>query len=466
MLIPLGTSDWASETENYQRFKLHNMYLTTNPLAPDGVSRVSRPALTALTNVGTGPINGIWRQDSTLGGVWLVISGTELFAYNKTTGTSSKIGNVPGTGFCQFAGTTDRVLIVRDGVCYSTDGTALTVILMPDDVAPWAPAVAKVGSVATINSYFILSVLDTDQFYWINPGQTDPDPLSFANAERIPDDIKSVHVISDEIWFVGASGPEVWSVTGDANLPFQRINGRVYSDGCAFRDTSINIVYQGLPAIIWVTDTRSVVIAQGQITKVSDESVEENLKSATNLRAWTFRHNRHDFVVFTCEEFSLVLDLDNGSWAKWDTYLLLNWQAHLGLQDGFDVYAGDSETNQIWTLTADGISDGPNPIIREVSGAVDNQGKGVPCNNVFAKVNVGWSPVYGFEPVLELRWSDDQGGTWSNYAQAPLGDRGEYRTQVIFRSLGIINRPGRVFEFRFSDFAKFRLDYASMNEEV
>lgn len=464
MLIPLGTNDWSSEAENHQRFRLHNMYLTDNPTTPDGVSRVSRPTLTEFMTVGSGPICGFWKQEGVLEGKWLVVSGEELFTYDEGLSVLTNLGSLPGTGYCQFAGTNDRVIVVRDGTAYSTDGITITVVIMPDDVDPWTPDFAKVGSVATINSYFILSVLDTQRFYWIDPGDTDPDPLSFASAERIPDAIKSVHVVSDEVWFVGASGPEVWSTTGDADLPFQRINGRVYSDGCVERDTSINVVFNSLPAIIWVTDTASVVVAQGQITKISNESVEEVLKTATTLRAWFFRHNRHDFYVLTTDQFSLAFDLVKGSWSKWDTFNLLNWQAHLGIQSNGVAYAGDSASDVIWTLE-EGVSDGTLPVVREVSGTVDNFGARQPCSSVYARVNAGWSPTYGFEPALEMRFSDDQGGTWSDYYSASLGDRGEYFTNVQFRSLGVIQRPGRTFEFRFSDFARFRLDYASINEK-
>lgn len=464
MIIPLGTDDWLSASENFQRFRLHNMYLTDNPSAPDGASRVSRPTLTPYINVGTGPIYGIWRQESTLNGDWFVVSGSELYRINNLTGAYTLLGPLVGTGFCQFTGSDVRIIIVRDGIAYSTDGATILPVIMPNDVPGYTPVRALVGSVAVINSFFILSVLNSQRFYWISPGDTNPNPLSFASAERVPDAIVSVHVVSDEIWFVGASAPEVWSTTGSDSAPFQRINGRVYSDGCAFRDTAINVVFNSMPAVMWVTDTRSVVVAQGQVAKISNPSVEELLRTATNLRAWFFRHNRHDFYVLTGEEFTIVYDLVRNSWSRWDTYLQDNWQAHLGLQSGFNVYSGDSITGDIWKLD-EGISDNGNPVIREVSGTVDNEGKHLPCNNVFARVNAGWSPIYGFIPTLELRWSDDQGGTWSNYMSAPLGDKGTYNTDVVYRSLGLIFRPGRTFEFRFSDPARFRLDYASMNEE-
>lgn len=455
MLIPLGTGDWSSITENFQRFLLHNMYLTDNPTTPDGVSRVSRPTLSEYTVIGSGPIYGMWRQENIFSGDWFVVSGEELYRYSETTQTASLLGDVTGSGYCQFSGISGRVIIVRDGIAFSTDGASIVEITIPDDL--------PVQSVTTINSYFILTIADSQLFYWIEPDQTDPDPLSFASVERIPDTIQSAHVISDELWFIGTSGPEVWSPTGDADAPFQRINGRVYSEGCDSRDTAINVVYNDAPAIMWVTDTKSVVVAQGDIRKISNESVEELLKTGTDLHAWFFRHNRHDFYVLTANEFTIVLDLIKNSWARWDTYLQNTWQAHVGLQNRTSAYAGDNITNQIWKLE-EGIDDNGLPVIRECSGAIEALEDKMPCNIVYAKVNTGWSPSYGFTPQLELRWSDDQGNTWSDYYSASLGDRGEYNTSVLYRSLGYVKRPGRIFEFRFAEKARFRLDYATMNE--
>jgi hypothetical protein len=462
--IPLGIGDWESSSENISRLRLRNMYLTDNPQSPDGVSRVSRPTLTELATVGEGPGFGIWRQDASLNGDWLVVSDEILYRFNPTTLASTEIGSLPGDGYCQFAGTSDRVIIVRDGVAYSTDGVAITVVLLPDDVPGHEGAPAPVGSVATINSFFLLSVLDSQRFYWIEPGGVDPDPLHFASAERIPDSIESISILMDEIWFIGTAGPEVWSPANDPDLPFQRINGRVYSEGCASRDTVVQAVSNNLPCLIWVTATRSVVMAQGSVSKISSEAVEEKLKTATNLRAYPLRHNRHDFYVLTTDEFTYVFDIQRQEWGRWDSFMLENFRAHLGIMAGPVPYAVDSLSGRIWKLE-EGLSDNGDSVIREVSGVVFNPGKNIKCSVVCVRVNAGWSPEYEYEPILELRWSDDQGSTWSNYVEISLGDKGEYYTDTIYRSLGLITRPGRNFEFRFSAPARFRIDYAVMNED-
>lgn len=461
--IPLGLEDWASPSENVSRLRLHNMYLIENPSSPDGISRVSRPTLDLFATVGVGPIYGVWRQDATFGNDWLVVSAGELYRFNQNTKEVTLIGAVPGTDRPQFAGTTDRVIVVRNGTAYSTDGNTLSVIVLPDDIPPYEGMSPPVQSVAVINSTFLLTIKNTQRFYWINPGKTDPDPLDFASAERTPDPIETVAILQDEIWFIGTAGAEVWGTTTDPVIPFQRINGRVYNEGSYSRDTLVNTVSNNLPCLMWVTSTNTVVMAQGSVKRISSGSVEEALGSASDFRAWSFRTSKHDFYILTADKFTYVYDLNTDKWMRWDTYLLDNWLAHVGVQVGATVYAGSYDSNKLYKLV-DGSEDDGLVVVREVSGMVPNQGKPIQCASVAVRVNAGWSPSYDFYPNMELRWSDDQGTTWSNYVQISLGNSGFYNADTIFRSLGLVVRPCRLFEFRFAERTRFRLDYAVMNE--
>lgn len=459
--IPLGLGDWESPTQDMSRLKLRNMYVIPNPASPDSVSRVSRPTLTSSYVVGTGPIIGMWSQPNILTGDTLVVSGTQLYRVSSTL-TPTLIGNLPGIGKVDIAGTQlegapASVLIVRDGVLYRTDGVTITTIAIPDN--------QLVASVDTLNGYFIFSIVNSQKFYWLDPGKIVVDPLDFASAERIPDPIVAVRVISDEIWFLGLSGPEVWTATGDAKAPFQRVSGRVYKEGCFNRDTVVATAIGGLPALLWVTDTKAVVKAQGAPSKVSNESVEEILKTADDLSAWLFRYNRHDFYVISSSLFTLVYDITADIWAKWDTYLLPYWVAQSGIQTRSTVYAGSSNSSQIYTLE-EGIADDALPVIREVSGYLPGQARPYKAGEVRAYVNSGWSPSYDLTPMLGIRWSDDLGGTWSDYIEASLGNKGEYDAIVSYRSLGLIKGQGRIFEFRMSDKIRFRLDHATLNERL
>jgi hypothetical protein len=460
--IPLGLGDWESTTQDVSRLKLHNMYVVPNPSTPDGVSRVSRPTLSPFTAIGLGPIIKVWQQPSIFDGDALVISGTELFRLN-SIGFSTKVGNIPGSGLVDIAGTQllgsgGTVMIVRDGIMYRTDGAIVIPITIPDS--------QPVLSVASLNGYFIFSIKNTQKFYWLRPGLFVVDPLDFASAERIPDPIISVNVVSDELWFLGQTGPEVWTPTGDFNSPWQRVSGRVYKEGCHSRDTVITTAIDGLPALLWVTDTKSVVKAQGAPSKISNESVEEILKTSDDISAWFFRYNRHDFYLINSPVFTLVYDITMGLWSRWDTYGRLYWVAQSGYQQGSRVVVGDGTENKLYTLSEDVADNNTLPVQREISGFLPNSAKPVKCNEIVVYVNSGWGPDYVSTPVLELRWSDDLGATWSDYAQASLGQRGDYSRSVSFRSLGLVRDPGRIFEFRVTDFVRFRLDYVTMNERL
>lgn len=455
--IPLGTNDWESFEENIARVKMRNMYIAENPLSPDGMTRVSRPALKQLTTIGDGPIKGFWRQAGSLDDKWLIVSSTDLYAYDSFTNTSTLLGSVPGIEFAQFAGNEERAIVVRDGIAYETDGTSFSVITMPEPGQ-------KVQTVAQIDGTFLLGVKDTFRFYWLEPGESTPDPLNFASAERFPDPIVSINIISDEIQIIGTDSIEVWQTNDDPDIPYTRIAGRVYTDGVQDRDTVIPAAFRGFPCLIWVTNNKEVVLMQGAPQRVSNDSIEELLRSATNLRAWTYRRNRCDFYILTSDTFTLAYNITNQQWSRFNSHGLDYWRAHLGLQVFQEVYAGDASGNVIWHLEEAAEDEEATPIVCQVRGFVPLTGNKMACSSVNVRSNAGWSTSYTTSPALELRWSDDYGFTWSEPLEVDMGVEGAYDTDLTFRSLGRISRPGRMFEISFSGLANYRIDYATMNE--
>lgn len=455
--IPFGKGDWSSHSRHIARNKLRNMYIAQNPQSPEESSLYSRPSLKPLTTIGAEKISAMWRQDGTFGGDWFIIGGTSLYRFNPRSLVYTNIGQVFGASYAQFAGNEDRMVIVRDGVAYLYDGTSLLPIDMPDNL--------PVGTVAQIDGSFLLGVLNEFLFYWLKPGETFPDGLSYAAAERSPDPITSINILSDEIWMIGTDSVEVWAPTGDLDAPYSRIPGRTYTEGCVHRDTVVASSFKSYPCLIWTTHQGEVVLAQGQPEKISDDSVEEFLKSATNLRAWGFRRNRNDFYVLTADQGTYVFNISSPQWARWDSYRYEYWRAHVGLQDRTKVFAGDSETSTIYELVQESVDNGGDPIVCQTSAFLPHGGTYLPCDSVNVRVNSGWMPSYeGLEPIISLRISDDAGFTWSEPLHASLGEKGGYNTDIMWRSLGRIYRPGRFFELQYSGLQNLRIDYATMNE--
>jgi hypothetical protein len=455
--IPLGLNDWESRDTDIARIKLSNMYLGDNPFSPDGISRFSRPSLTAFSTVGTGPIQGMWQQDGSNENNWLVVSGNSLYSFNQITKISTFLTTLTVEGFCQFAGNENYSVCVSGGRAHLIENGVVTELFLPEPGQLFQ-------TVAQIDGSFLFGVKDTFRFYWLPYLETVIDPLNFASAEREPDPILSINIVSDEIWFIGSESVEVWSSTGDQDAPYARISGRAYTTGTFNKDSVCRSSYNGYPCLLWITNTKEVVLAQGNPKKISTDSEEELLKNATNIRCWVFLSNRCDFYVITTDQITLVYNITKNSWARWNTYLLDNWLAHLGLQEQDNVYAGSSIDNRIWILDTNEIDDNNLLIVCEVSGFVPLQGKQEPCASVNIRANVGWSTSYTVPGLLEIKWSDDGGFTFSNPRQMSMGVKAEYNKDLTFRSLGLLKRPGRLFVLSFSGLVGFRVDYATMNE--
>lgn len=446
MQIDLAKGYWDLASVKTDRVRLHNMLVAENKASPTGNTYRGRPGLLNANIVGN-QTRKMWRQEGTLGGDILTVSGETLYR------SSTSLGYVGSEGV-QFAGSPDRAVIVASGKAWRTDGVTLNLIVMPDDVPGYEGSAALVSSVRYINGFFLLAVKGTQRFYWIQPGQDDPDALDFASAERLPDFIVSIALSGDEIWMLGGEGEEVFAVTTDTDAPFQSIIGRVYNAGCADIDSVCEIG----TVLAWTTSARNVAVARGEPQPVSDDAIVEILTDQAYFKAWTFRMSAHAYYIVTCPDITLVFDFDAQKWYRWSSYERENWRVITGCMVGANVYGGDSEGGQQWRLRFDAYDDAGVPIIQEISGTVDTTTP-LGCSSVLIRTVVG----FGNGP-LELKWSDNQGRTWSNWRQVPLGTAGQYNKSAIVRSLGTIQEPGRTFVWRFSGGTPFRVDFASLND--
>lgn len=456
MLISLAESHFGSLSQNVSEVKLHNMYLAANPLSANGYSYVTRPVVSVVSDQLPGVVRGVFYQQGFGNDLMLAILGNSAY-FVGDDGTHELVGNVPGTSTCRFASTIFHTAVVSDDKLYLIDNETVIPVETPDG--------DLVTNVASLDNYFIVTLQASNKFYWIKPGETTIDALDFASAEANADNIVSIETVSDELWLIGTQTTEVWASSGDADAPFVRISGRIYNMGCSDVESVTVGINQYLPCVMWVSDQREVILAQGQPNKISNDFVEEVLRRSTVAYGWFFRRNRNDFYVLSTDVMSLVFDLSTGKWYKWSTQGSEQWLPNKGVQKGDSVFAFTLLASNTLMKLVEGNNDtGTDSLVCEVTGFVHYAGRNsVPCTSVDIVTNSGFGDVYGRPPIVELRWSDDQGANWSTYLQTNTGDRGQTYQQVQFRSLGVIRTPGRRFEIRFSSNESFRLDYAFMN---
>jgi hypothetical protein len=459
--VPLGVSSFKRIAARTPEVLLNNMFVEKDPTnLVDGLVRIQRPGLSGFaTTVGDGPIRGFFKQLGTFGGDILAVSATELYRINDD-GDVTDVGAVTfdSAARVQIAAGLTRALIATGQTCYSTDGTTITAIVMPDD--------QEVSSVAYINGYFILTVTDSQRFYWIVPGGTDPDALDFASAENSPDNLVRCERIGDEIWFFGEGSIEVWIPTGNADLPFERVEGRLYDKGCANRDTVAKLDN----TLFWVGQDKIVYRADTTPIRVSDNSIEERIAGVdqATLRAWAFAFNGHTFYCLTIGvEGTFFFDVSVGNWGEFSSYGRHSWRAHMGGQtSGSEVFAGDDQLGTIWKLDPALSNDGGEPMVREIIGGVALLGQPIRCDNFSIYAATGWSKLTGngANSVLQFRISDDGGNTWGNWRQISLGATGQYGGEVAAHRLGMIRTPGRIFHVKMTDDSVCRFSYARINE--
>lgn len=101
---------------------------------------------------------------------------------------------------------------------------ALQAVAMPDP-----SEVPK--ALATVSSFVLVSVGNSQKVYFILPGETTIDPKNFFEKESNPDNVEDMHTVGDSVVITGGTSTENWYATGDPTAPFLPIEGRVYRRG-------------------------------------------------------------------------------------------------------------------------------------------------------------------------------------------------------------------------------------------
>lgn len=272
--LPLALGSYVRNRGKEPPWQLKNLFFERNPSnQSEGSALIERPALVSFLSAGDGPGRRLYRQPGFSSGDLFHVSGPELYKHhmeaNRTVTTTQIVGLIDGTGRPDMAADYDR-LWITDGVTLQyTDGSAdLVPITTPDDI--------PMNSLDVFNGYIICVQVQSDRFYWINPGETTIDPLNFATAERLPDAVSQVRAIGDEFWLLGEKSIEPWRATGDADAPFQRIEGRRFDHGI-FDGTAVQM--KGA-SVICVSDEGTVYQIAGTEQPISDPSISERTRDA------------------------------------------------------------------------------------------------------------------------------------------------------------------------------------------
>lgn len=236
-----------------------------NPTDTSSVLDPLSQLVLAITNTGTAGTD----YSGTISGPHALVTAANNSGVIPATSIKVSAKNSgPGGDAITFAVTAGSALTATGSGTLANGGiTALQGCTMPDGVTP--------NSITQLSGYVLVSVSDTQKFYWINPGETEIDPLNFATKESSPDPIMSMRSVGDQAMIMGSKSTENWYATGNLAAPFAPIEGRVYARGI-LPGTPV-VIDEG---IILVGDDGRVyqIGQQAGVDRISNNSIEERIR--------------------------------------------------------------------------------------------------------------------------------------------------------------------------------------------
>jgi hypothetical protein len=438
MKIPFATQSYQARSLPLSAQRVVNLFAEAAPQdARSPVVLYGTPGLTLFGTIGTGPIRGLHVMGTTL----YAVSGDQLFSVS-SSGTGTLLGNLAGrartSGPVDMADNGRQLVVVNDGRGTVYDGTILEAITDPD--------FPRASSVSYVDGYFLFTRRDSGQWFISNLLEaTAYDALDFATAETYPDNLVRVFTDHREVWLFGVKSIEVWSNTGGADFPFQRISGAVLERGCA----AAGSVAKMDNSVFWLGDDGIVYRAAGyQPQRVSTHAIEHAIEGYATLAdalAFTYSQEGHSFYVLTFPDAATwVYDASTQLWHERESRDsegrgLARWRVN-AYADAYNQHVvGDYQTGQLYTLDLDEPTENGLCIRREaVSAPVAATGQRLKMARLELELETGVGRTTGFgaTPQAMIQFSDDGGRTWSNERWATLGRIGQYRRRVRWYRMG------------------------------
>jgi hypothetical protein len=420
------------------------------------------------------PTAGEARGSINLGSLNIRVVGNTV--YKMTSGYAlTSLGTIgTSTGRVGMATDGDEVLIV-DGVsgwiATSTTLTEIADVDFPDGVT----------QCACLDSYFLVLGDSTQQVYWNEtPGTgTAWSGLDFSSAEGAPDNIIGIMVDHRELWLFGTETTEIWVNTGDADAPFQRSGNAFIEQGAAAAFSPA----KADNSVFWLGRGESgegvVFRAEGyspvRISKHNLETAMRGYSTVSDAFAITFQLDGHVFyaLTFPTADATWLYDVATQQWTEWNWYDEGANEFHRHRFNDHTFFnrkhlVGDWETGEVYSLEPDVYKDAGDTIKRlRRTQTLRKGGARLFFGDLNVEIETGVANADCADPQIMLRYSNDDGHSWSNEKTKSIGATGEYGKRVKFGPTGATKTgKGRVWELSMTDPVSFALFGADVDVEA
>ena len=357
-----------------------------------------------------------------------------------------------------------QIMIVADGgatsmYCYTISTESITEITTI--AASW---------VVFLDGYFIALESSTSKIFvsGLYDG-TSWDLLDFA-VVATDDSIVEIFTDHRELWCFGKKNTYLYYNSGNADFPFERIQGATIESGCIG-----HTITQLDNTLFWCgRDNRGQGVvwrAEGyRPVRISNHSIEDVLRQSTDLdssKAYSYSENGHQFYCLYVPDLSttLVYDAATGLWHERDWYnaTTQQYEPHPAISHcfvfGYHLVGIRGNTfgtpGYIMKQSLDyydycGLADSMRWLRR--APYLYNEQKRVFFQSFELEIETGVGTVSITDPTVSLRWSNNHSTTWNTgieRAIGPYADGASSQTRVRWQRLG--SARNRIFEVSGSD---------------
>lgn len=439
-----GISSSERRRGDFPGLPVVNMFAESVPSEP-GTALQARPGLeSADMTLGTGPVRGVYIADGVLNNGLFSVSGSDFYSGSTT------IGPISGDASVSFAGYEDYVFVNAGAEIRAYDSQSYTKIAFPDG--------ANVSKIVVGASRLIAIRKNTGKFYWSNPLGVTIAALDFATAENSPDTLRDMLYLGDKLILFGAETVEFWPATTDPNTPFTPLPGATLPVG--IKGTGMAATFNR--SFAWITNYNEICLSTPE-NIISEPELQTRIAASSTASLFVFYVDDTEYLAARIDGETWAFGARSQVWTKLESYGVNNW-----VPQCYDSgYFGSSIDGKIlrWSTKPD---DAGSPVTKLFRAWAPLTGDTLKVANIIMRTNPGTTTyltgAYA-EPVVELRTSQDGGHTWQPWQTRSLGLQGEYRTKVMWSSLGLFSYPGLLVEVRVTDPVAFRMSGLGMNEK-
>lgn len=421
-------------------------YIITCPLV-SGFAECCQMLLPSMSNVNLGAITenrgfcgrGKATQSPAdgIGGGWVLGVGgtTTLGLYHVTSGAMVSVGKVTAASI-DPAWTT---ITGASGVAYDqVDGN---------------PIIAAF-STAAANPYYIVKLnASTAAVMWAVQ----------VNAPAASADMANATITRQVFYFMGASntlytlntaaGTATSAVIGSLTLTGGQISediwGSIVMEGSWVETTThptYGGTYMGTQGNHVINTTWLRWLPGGPISPSPVTCILPQPGAVSINRSWSYVQDGHTFYVLDLgSQGTFAFDTVTQQWCELQTNGT-NFALTNGVMWGQRVVGGDPSSTDVWELDPGATMDsaGLYNVSHVVTGGLATRSRTfVSCSALRVSASFGLVGTSG--ATFNMRFSDDQGQTWSSYFQLTL-TAGDFDSEIAWRSLGSFCSPGRIFE--------------------